>query len=339
MSDLLRERVYLQKLYRLAGLRSRLSERQSEQVDNNPQKQYTVYEQIFRPLKGQIGLHDEREANIATPLLEDFYSVHQTHRPGYSASQSYQRTGTNTLPTGINATPQSNIMASRLPLACNPCRTKKQKCSGTYPSCLQCSASSLDCTWAARKQRGPSKGYIEGLEARLRETEQLLLQLLPVVTDEQLIAATEDIDVDSGAIGMGRDDGKVIKGSTRWAAAPPDLKNNVSLEYWERHPIGNLDEIRAWQRSCVLGHGLMMASARKVALGEGQASQRNGGQARQDNSRPRKSSDVQDEDTVTSQQISSNEGMWDVKYNQGAEMATRNPGGISLDNQQQFFWQ
>ena len=164
-------------------------------------------------------------------------------------------------------------MPTRLGLACNQCRTKKQKCSGTWPSCLQCDKSEIECTYAERKQRGPSKGYIEGLEARLRETEQVLLQLLPVVTDEQLIAATEDIDP------KGLDDGRVIKGSTKWAAAPPDLKNNVSLEYWERHPMGNLEEIRAWQRSCVLAHNLTVVSAASNSLVKQQASRSNGGQS------------------------------------------------------------
>src|SRR5436190_21228876 len=39
---------------------------------------------------------------------------------------------------------------------------------------------------------GPARGYIEGLEHRLRETENLLLQILPVVPEDYLEAVTSD---------------------------------------------------------------------------------------------------------------------------------------------------
>ncbi|ORZ05847.1 fungal-specific transcription factor domain-domain-containing protein [Absidia repens] len=65
---------------------------------------------------------------------------------------------------------------SRISRACDTCRKKKIKCDvdNCHP-CTTCKQYDWECTFndTARK-RGPPKGYIEGLEARLKRMEQLL---------------------------------------------------------------------------------------------------------------------------------------------------------------------
>ncbi|KAF1978595.1 hypothetical protein BU23DRAFT_564171 [Bimuria novae-zelandiae CBS 107.79] len=57
---------------------------------------------------------------------------------------------------------------SRVSRACDQCRTAREKCDGTQPSCLTCSASNRACTYTAPpKKRGIQPGYIRTLELAL----------------------------------------------------------------------------------------------------------------------------------------------------------------------------
>lgn len=96
-------------------------------------------------------------------------------------------------------------------------------------------------TRAEHKCSGPSKGYIEALENRLHEVEQLLLQLLPLVTDEQLTTATDNV--------LGNPSNST---ASFQIAAPPLLNNNTSIDYWEQFPLETCDMVRLWQQSCLL---------------------------------------------------------------------------------------
>jgi len=87
--------------------------------------------------------------------------------------------------------------------------------------------------------RGPAKGYIEGLEHRLKETESLLLQLLPVVTEDYLEAVTTDHE------------GSPSRSTT--APRRPMLNNKTGVEYWEQYPLDSLENIRRWQQDCSEG--------------------------------------------------------------------------------------
>jgi hypothetical protein len=87
--------------------------------------------------------------------------------------------------------------------------------------------------------RGPAKGYIEGLEHRLRETESLLLQLLPVVDEDYLEAVTTDYE------------GSPSRSTT--TPRRPMLNNKTGVEYWEQYPLDSLENIRRWQQDCSEG--------------------------------------------------------------------------------------
>jgi hypothetical protein len=95
--------------------------------------------------------------------------------------------------------------------------------------------------------RGPAKGYIEGLEHRLRETESLLLQLLPVVAEDYLEAVTTDHE------------GSPSRNTT--TPRRPMLNNKTGVEYWEQYPLDSLENIRRWQQDCAEGRSSYRNSA------------------------------------------------------------------------------
>lgn len=91
--------------------------------------------------------------------------------------------------------------------------------------------------------RGPAKGYIEGLEHRLHEAETLLLQLLPVVSLDQLNTATSNLLAEPG----NRDSPDRLNRSS-----PPVLNKKTGIEYWETFPLDTVENIRRWQQDCAL---------------------------------------------------------------------------------------
>ncbi|KAL4810793.1 hypothetical protein BDV18DRAFT_2409 [Aspergillus unguis] len=110
---------------------------------------------------------------------------------------------------------------SRITTACNSCRTRKQKCSGNRPKCIQGLNHRRDCDWPEQLKRGPAKGYIDALERRLQETENILLGLLQQVTDDQVSNSIQD-----------------------YPAAQPARPDT---EYWKLFPLRSVQEVRAWQ--------------------------------------------------------------------------------------------
>ncbi|KAI7855623.1 fungal-specific transcription factor domain-containing protein [Circinella umbellata] len=77
-----------------------------------------------------------------------------------------------------NSTDEPSSKRQRVSRACDLCRRKKIKCDGTIPICGNCQAFNLECSYKdTTKKRGPPKGYIEAVEARLRTLEKLLRDL------------------------------------------------------------------------------------------------------------------------------------------------------------------
>ncbi|GJJ74816.1 hypothetical protein EMPS_07174 [Entomortierella parvispora] len=63
----------------------------------------------------------------------------------------------------------------RVSKACDSCRRKKVKCDALHPLCTNCQTFNYECTYNdPTKKRGPPKGYIEAIEARLHRMEGLL---------------------------------------------------------------------------------------------------------------------------------------------------------------------
>ncbi|GIJ84495.1 hypothetical protein Asppvi_003342 [Aspergillus pseudoviridinutans] len=153
---------------------------------------------------------------------------------------------------------------SRITVACNSCRSRKQKVSASsftdiiLLTGLKCSGNRLaDCQdqyvlnasnpigsvtglsssngwfpdpqgrlYKSHQARGPAKGYIEALEHRLHETEHVILRLLAHMSDEQLVIAVEG------------DQSPFLRSG----------KNDV--QYWRRYPLRTARDLREWQRGC-----------------------------------------------------------------------------------------
>ncbi|KAF9533926.1 fungal-specific transcription factor domain-containing protein, partial [Crepidotus variabilis] len=76
--------------------------------------------------------------------------------------------------------------------ACDICRRKKSD-GGQMPDnkCSNCIACAFDCTYVeAAKKRGPTKGYVEGLEIKVDKMEKLIRQLCPDESTFKSVMAT-----------------------------------------------------------------------------------------------------------------------------------------------------
>ncbi|KAL1970660.1 hypothetical protein VTN77DRAFT_4304 [Rasamsonia byssochlamydoides] len=129
--------------------------------------------------------------------------------------------------------------ASRITTACNPCRSRKQKCSGERPACEQCLEYNRACAWPEQLKRGPAKGYIEALEHRLHETETVLLKILPHISQNLLASILSDVSASTAS-----DDG----GRPVYAPISPLRKRGV--EYWKSFPLSSVENIRKWEQDC-----------------------------------------------------------------------------------------
>ncbi|CAG8893016.1 unnamed protein product [Penicillium egyptiacum] len=127
-------------------------------------------------------------------------------------------------------TSKSKEKRPRITIACNACRSRKQKCSGRKPICEQCLDHNRPCNWPEQLRRGPEKGYAEALENRLQLTESILLNLLPHVTDEQLSAA-------------------IPRESSGTYVPFPRLEKR-GIESWPQFPLDTPHGIRRWQQAC-----------------------------------------------------------------------------------------
>ncbi|QGA20502.1 hypothetical protein EYB26_008206 [Talaromyces marneffei] len=129
---------------------------------------------------------------------------------------------------------------SRITTACNPCRSRKQKCSGRRPKCEQCTEYNRTCEWPEQLKRGPAKGYVEALEQRLYETEDVLLKVVSQLNQAQLASIL------STQSSFSTDDGSQDKRKTSRVTLLPSRKRGV--EYWKSFPLHDAESIQRWQQ-------------------------------------------------------------------------------------------
>jgi hypothetical protein len=83
-------------------------------------------------------------------------------------------------PSFLHFYPRVNFVTDRS-AACDQCRKSKCKCERTSPNepCKNCVMLNMPCTFLGpSRKRGPPKGYIDAIEARLHQTEALIGILL-----------------------------------------------------------------------------------------------------------------------------------------------------------------
>ncbi|KAB2574213.1 Quinic acid utilization activator [Lasiodiplodia theobromae] len=122
---------------------------------------------------------------------------------------------------------------TRSSAACDSCRSKKQKCGGEWPTCARCRETGNECTWPPQLQRGPAKGYLEAIEARLDDVEHILLQVLPLVPSDQLLSSVTCLNDSAGHLVESNQ-----KRSTQ--------EKRAALDYWASFPLNSPHAVLAW---------------------------------------------------------------------------------------------
>ncbi|OGM49154.1 kinesin light chain [Aspergillus bombycis] len=87
---------------------------------------------------------------------------------------------------------------------------------------------------------GPAKGYIESLEHRLHETENVLLKVLAQISDAQL----------SASIAQGQQD-RTRNSNGHLLYPPVPRLGRRGAEYWKRFPLDTPHNVREWQYDCL----------------------------------------------------------------------------------------
>ncbi|KAH7069337.1 hypothetical protein FB567DRAFT_555157 [Paraphoma chrysanthemicola] len=136
---------------------------------------------------------------------------------------------------------RSSEKSTRSSIACLACRARKHRCSGEKPRCAQCKSNKVPCEWPAQQKRksGPPKQYINSIESRLAETENVLIALLSQVTFEQLQASFQSVvglaHARSPSLEQAESDSPsspVRRDPALWASLPLDSPENVR-RWWE----------------------------------------------------------------------------------------------------------
>lgn len=89
--------------------------------------------------------------------------------------------------------------------------------------------------------RGPPKGYTKALEARLGETELVLIRLLQATNDEGLLARA--FDEDPQRLGHQRFDERITELKSSGIG---EHKMLALIDHWERFPLRTADDVRQW---------------------------------------------------------------------------------------------
>ncbi|QKX53457.1 uncharacterized protein TRUGW13939_00536 [Talaromyces rugulosus] len=109
------------------------------------------------------------------------------------------------------------------------------------PTCGQCLEYHRQCAWPEQLKRGPAKGYIEALEGRLYETENVLLKLLSRLSQAQLSSMLSENELETGERNQNQPD----------THDSGSLSRQREVEYWKVNPLNSVDNIRRWEQECL----------------------------------------------------------------------------------------
>ncbi|KAF8153056.1 fungal-specific transcription factor domain-containing protein [Crassisporium funariophilum] len=165
-----------------------------------------------------INTHHPSWPNTVSPLPPRVHSAHSAHQgfsehhlyhlvhpPNMSYSDEYDDLSELPPDSGLGGFGGSGHSAShertvrrRSSKACDQCRKSKCKCERTGPNepCKSCIMLGTPCTFLGpSRKRGPPKGYIDAIEARLHQTEALLGIML-ATSDPRAQSLLRDIGKD-----------------------------------------------------------------------------------------------------------------------------------------------
>ncbi|KAH7076384.1 hypothetical protein BKA63DRAFT_281474 [Paraphoma chrysanthemicola] len=133
---------------------------------------------------------------------------------------------------------RSSEKSTRSSIACLACRARKHRCSGEKPRCAQCKSNKVPCEWPAQQKRGPPKQYINSIESRLAETENVLLALLSQVTFEQLQASFQSV------VGLARARSPSLEQAESDSPSSPVTRRDPA--HWASFPLDSPENVRRW---------------------------------------------------------------------------------------------
>ncbi|KAH6645993.1 hypothetical protein BKA67DRAFT_582922, partial [Truncatella angustata] len=112
-------------------------------------------------------------------------------------------------------------------IACELCRTKKQKCDRKTPVCSQCANAPENCRYPEQNRRGLPAGYLNSLEKRLLETERALFFALAEIHAR----CTELGDYSDAGL-------RLMK--------PSSQTKTELVQSWSRNPLDTRNDGRKW---------------------------------------------------------------------------------------------
>lgn len=101
------------------------------------------------------------------------------------------------------------------------------------PTCARCRETGNECTWPQQLQRGPAKGYLEAIEARLDDVEHLLLQVLPLVPQDQLLSSVSCVNNSTT---------HVVDCNQKRTTQ----EKRAALDYWASFPLNSPQAVLSW---------------------------------------------------------------------------------------------
>ncbi|KAK7062806.1 hypothetical protein VNI00_000299 [Paramarasmius palmivorus] len=160
--------------------------------------------------------------------------------------------------------PGERLVRRRSSKACDQCRKSKCKCERASPneSCRNCVMLGTQCTFLGpSRKRGPPKGYIDAIEARLHQMEALIGIML-LSGDDRATTLLEDISQDPlakaiinrvdnspyGVKGRGRESGKGKHAQPKDDQATNELASTHPSNEWQ-------DTVTAMLRKAVVARG------------------------------------------------------------------------------------
>ncbi|KAH9904298.1 lactose regulatory protein LAC9 [Xylariomycetidae sp. FL2044] len=117
------------------------------------------------------------------------------------------------------------------PLACDPCRNKKLKCTREIPACSTCQHNRRICRYSGRVVRSPlTRAYLSSVEKRMKNLENLIAKKLPDLDIEEALAANDFTGPDShgGTVALDSPSSRPTRASIELDTGTPNSGNAIS---------------------------------------------------------------------------------------------------------------
>ncbi|KAH9941542.1 fungal-specific transcription factor domain-containing protein [Amylocystis lapponica] len=201
-------------------------------------------------------LNGHGHANASAMVLNDDYDDGDGDELGDLPASGLGGLGMGYGSSGTGSAKNEKTIRRRSSKACDQCRKSKCKCERSSPQdpCRNCVMLGTACTFLGpSRKRGPPKGYIDAIEARLHQTEALIGILL-ASNDSRARSVLEDLSEDPLAKDIiNRVDNSPYghKGRSRGAEASGPARSRPPLEQRDGDSLQSTHPSNEWQDSVV----------------------------------------------------------------------------------------